>query len=231
MHIALPDLAGKLPSVVPFNKATDRLLEMDFTGLDGGLTADIIGDITAFSNYVSARLAAAKTRYGIGGYNEHRTMYSRSKVFDSVPGEEPRRLHLGIDIWGPAGTPVSTPLHGTVHSFAFNDQFGDYGATLILAHDLPGGVIHSLYGHISLKDLEGIYPGKEVKAGELIAHFGLAHENGHWPPHLHFQLIINMAGCNGDYPGVCKYSERERYLVNSPDPDCLLGMMQYARKG
>jgi murein DD-endopeptidase MepM/ murein hydrolase activator NlpD len=79
-----------------------------------------------------------------------------------------------------------------------------------------------------LKDLEGLTEGKRIKAGERIAHFGEPHENGHWPPHLHFQLIIDMEGKKGDYPGVCKYSEREKYLSNCPNPDLLLGMMQYA---
>jgi hypothetical protein len=31
----------------------------------------------------------------------------------------------------------------------------------------------------------------------------------------------------GDYPGVCKYSEREKYLENCPDPDLILQMNRY----
>jgi hypothetical protein len=54
-------------------------------------------------------------------------------------------------------------------------------------------------------------------------------ENGNWPPHLHFQLIIDMQGMKGDYPGVCKFSERERYLANCPDADLLLNMMAFAK--
>jgi hypothetical protein len=33
-----------------------------------------------------------------------------------------------------------------------------------------------------------------------------------------------MEGRKGDYPGVCKYSERKKYLANCPDPDLILGM-------
>ena len=55
-------------------------------------------------------------------------------------------------------------------------------------------------------------------------------ENGHWPPHLHFQLIRELGDWSGDYPGVCKYSEKEKYLANSPDPDLMLGMMKYAKR-
>jgi hypothetical protein len=41
-------------------------------------------------------------------------------------------------------------------------------------------------------------------------------------------LIIDMQGWKGDYPGVCKFSEREIYLQNCPNPDLLLNMMKHA---
>jgi murein DD-endopeptidase MepM/ murein hydrolase activator NlpD len=213
--------------VVLFDPATDKLLLFDFTVANKELTGDIVNDTAQFSKYINQKLQATGSRFGIGGYNEHRTVYSRSKVFDSAADEEPRRLHLGVDIWGNADTPVFAPIDGTIHSFAFNDQFGDYGTTIILHHEINGFSFHSLYGHLSLKDLEGLTEGKKIAAGELIAHFGEPNENGHWPPHLHFQLIIDMERNKGDYPGVCKYSEREKYLSNCPNPDLLLGMMQY----
>jgi murein DD-endopeptidase MepM/ murein hydrolase activator NlpD len=212
--------------IVPFNPATDKLLLLDFTSANEELTDEIVNDTPLFSAYINQKIKSANATYGIGGYDEHRTVYSRSKVFDT--GEEPRRLHLGIDIWGDAGTPVYAPLDGTVHSFAFNDAYGDYGATIILQHKTENNFFHTLYGHLSLKDLENLAEGKSIKAGDEIAHFGEPHENGYWPPHLHFQMIIDMKEMKGDYPGVCKFSEREMYLKNCPDPDILLGMMNYA---
>src|SRR3954465_8761491 len=119
--------------VVPFDKENDKLLQLDFTAGNVNLTSEILFDTNAFSKYIE-ELLGEKYTYGIGGYDEHRTIYSRSNVFDGE--EEPRRLHLGIDIWGEAGTPVFAPLDGSVHSFAFNDHYGDYGATIILFHDL-----------------------------------------------------------------------------------------------
>jgi murein DD-endopeptidase MepM/ murein hydrolase activator NlpD len=215
--------------VVPLNPGNDKLLLLDFTAANTDLDADTISDTSLFSAYVSGKLSAAGARYGIGGYAEHRTVYSRSKVFDAeTQSEEPRRLHLGTDIWGDAGTPVSAPMEGRVHSFAFNDHFGDYGATIILQHETGSLRLYSLYGHLSLRDLDGLYEGKPVAAGECIAHFGQPQENGHWPPHLHFQLMFDMEGMKGDYPGVCRFSEREKYLENCPDPDMILGMMTYA---
>jgi murein DD-endopeptidase MepM/ murein hydrolase activator NlpD len=225
----LQNFTGTIRQVVSFNPARDKLLLMNFTKANYELTSDIVNDTEQFSIYINHKLQTTNSKLGIGGYNEHRTVYSRSKVFDSAdPEEEPRRLHLGIDIWGMAGTPVFAPLDGTIHSFSFNDHYGDYGATIIVNHEIDSYRFHSLYGHLSLKDLEGLVEGKKIKAGDELAHFGEPNENGQWPPHLHFQLIIDMEGKKGDYPGVCKFSERKKYLLNCPDPNLLLGMMRYA---
>src|SRR4051794_6952144 len=107
--------------VVPFDAAKNKLLKLDFTSNNIVLTPEIMNDTEAFSAYITGILGKKYT-YGVGGYDEHRTIYSRSSVFDA---DEPRRLHLGIDIWGPAGTPIYAPLGGTVHSFGFNNHFGD----------------------------------------------------------------------------------------------------------
>lgn len=208
--------------VVGFNAATDKLLRMDFTAANTDLTDDIIIYTRHFAWHIEQQLAGYK--YGIGGYNEDRILYRRSTHFAA---EEPRTVHLGIDVWAAAGTKVYAPLGGVVHSFAFNNNFGDYGATIILQHQLDGIVFHTLYGHVSLKDLGGLQEGRFINRGELIAHFGAPAENGDWPPHLHFQVIEDMELKEGDYPGVCSKSEREKYLYNCPDPDLILNMMRY----
>ncbi|HEY0058043.1 MAG TPA: peptidoglycan DD-metalloendopeptidase family protein, partial [Flavisolibacter sp.] len=138
--------------------------------------------------------------------------------------------HLGVDIWGPAGVPVYAPLPGTVHSFAFNDAFGDYGATLILEHELEGIIFYTLYGHLSLHSIEDKQEGETVEKGQWIAAFGEPAENGQWPPHLHFQIIQDLGAYRGDYPGVCAVSEKEVYLANCPDPDLVLNMVGFAIK-
>jgi peptidoglycan LD-endopeptidase LytH len=215
-------------AVIPFLPASDRLLALDFTENNKELSQEVVADTTRFSSYIDQQLANAQCRYGIGGYGEHRTIYSRSPAFNGAkPGEESRTFHLGMDIWGKVGTPVSAFMGGRIHSFAFNDNFGDYGATLILLHQLEGVPFYTLYGHISLKDIETITTAQYVVRGQTIAHFGAPAENGNWPPHLHFQIIVELGIKQGDYPGVCKLSEKEKYLYNCPDPDLILKLNRY----
>jgi murein DD-endopeptidase MepM/ murein hydrolase activator NlpD len=209
-------------TVVDFKKATDKLLLMDFTVANTELTQETIADTARFSQYIFQKIAVANAQYGIGGYNEDRVLYKRSEHFD---GTEQRSIHLGVDIWAASGTKVYAPLGGMVHSFAFNDHFGDYGATIILQHQLDTIVFHTLYGHVSLKDLDQLHQGKYINRGEVIAHFGEPSENGDWPPHLHFQIIEDLHLKEGDYPGVCSISEREKYLANCPDADLILNML------
>ena len=221
--------------VVPFDPAKDKLLLLDFTENNTELTDNILLDTASFSHYIHGKLEAAKAKYGIGGYAEHRTIYRRSTLFNEtklmMPGqsmhEEPRRFHLAIDIWGKLFTPVMAPLDGKVHSFAFNNRFSDYGATIILTHRLGNIAFYTLYGHLSLASIKNMREGMSIEKGDVFAEFGIPQENGNWPPHLHFQIIKDMQGMKGDYPGVCKFSDRETYLENCPDADLILRMMQH----
>jgi hypothetical protein len=69
--------------------------------------------------------------------------------------------------------------------------------------------------------------GERISKGDVFAEFGIPAENGQWPPHLHFQIIVDIGEYKGDYPGVCKVSEKEKWLSNSPDPDLILQLNQY----
>lgn len=214
---ANPSAIGK---VVDYSPSIDKLFTFDFTSANTGLNIDTITDSLSFSQWINTTLHAVGSRYGVGGYMEHRTLYARSPLFDT--DDEPRRLHLGIDIWADAGLPVYAPLNGTVHSFRDNDNFGDYGPTIILQHDLDGLPLYSLYGHLSRGSLNGLSVGQHIAKNQQIARLGGIDENGHWPPHLHFQLMFDMEGWVGDYPGVARFSEKERCLQNIPDPNLIL---------
>lgn len=210
-----------ISKVVDFNQETDTLYPLDFTAANTELSDDLLTDNTRFSEWVANKLSVSGCRYGIGGYNEHRTIYSISSHFGTGT-DEPRRLHLGTDIWGPAGTPVYNFYEATVHSFQYNEGNGDYGGTIILKYDFDGLLLHVLYGHLSIASLDGLKVGETLPAGVRFANFGDPTENGNWPPHLHMQLILDLEGRSGDYPGVCKFSERDQYLSNCPDPKMIL---------
>jgi peptidoglycan LD-endopeptidase LytH len=222
--------------VVDFNAATEKIALINLSKNNTDLTEEIYSNTKKFTHYIDTKRKEQGAKFLIGGYAELRDMYKRSLLFEEEKkygivkpdAEEPRRLHIGIDIWGDAGTKVFTPIGGTIHSFAFNDNFGDYGATIILQHQLDTIVFYTLYGHLSVKDITHLKEGKYLGRGELLAHFGEPKDNGNWPPHLHFQIITDMRLYTGDYPGVCKVSEKEQYLFNCPNPDLILNLVKYA---
>ena len=178
-------------------------------------------DADAFEDFVESHLTKNNSKVAYGGYLEHRNLYQRSTVFKDVNVEE-RNIHIGLDLWIKAGTDVLAALDGTIHSFQNNTALGDYGPAIILEHEIEGLTFHTLYGHLSLKSLDGKFEGQKVSKAEVIAQLGAPPINGDYAPHLHFQIIKDMQGEKGDYPGVCSKTELEFYKENCPDPNLLL---------
>ncbi|MFD2200518.1 peptidoglycan DD-metalloendopeptidase family protein [Shivajiella indica] len=201
---------------------SQNTLPMDFSPRNKDLFQVDLNNTEMLSNYVFGQLNKAEKKYGIGGYFEHRAIYSRSEVFETEK-DDFRDIHLGVDIWTEAFRPVYTPLKGKIHSFKNNAGFGNYGATIILEHQLKEETLYSLYGHLALKDLENLKIGKEFNAGDLLCHLGPFPENGDWPPHLHFQLMWDLLGIWGDFPGVCSHREVDKFKSICPDPNLLIG--------
>lgn len=194
-------------------------LEFDFTDDNQDLQQIDLQDTPAFTQWVEETLQKHTKSFGIGGFFENRHIYKRSAHFG---GQEPRCIHLGIDIWTPAYQKVYAPIDGKVHSFRNNDNFGDYGPTIILEHQLESITFYTLYGHLSLESLQGLEKGHLVLKGEPFCSIGPYPENGNWPPHLHFQVMRDMLGKEGDFPGVCAPSEMERYRKIMVDPMLLI---------
>lgn len=174
----------------------------------------------AFSIFIDEYLRNRASKAAFGGYNELRTLYNRSQLFNNT--EANRNIHIGLDVWVPAFSEIVSPLDGKIHSFKDNDNFGDYGPTIILEHNFSERKFFSLYGHLSRESLKNLKIGAEVKAGDKIAELGDFHENGDYAPHLHFQIMEDMRGGVGDYPGVVKKEDLNNYLKNCPDPNLLL---------
>ncbi|AMR28893.1 peptidase M23 [Hymenobacter psoromatis] len=209
------------PVLPAYPLSSAGIAPLDFTAANPRLThPERLRDTAVFDALVRDMLAEQHATAGIGGYLENRVIYRRSPHFDDAT--EPRSLHLGVDVWVPAGTPVAAPLPATVHSLADNNHFGDYGSTIILQHELEDVTFYSLYGHLTRTDLPPLAVGQALAAGQVFAHVGPYPENGDWPPHLHCQLMADMQGRQGDFPGVAAVSEQNYWAELCPDPMLVL---------
>ena len=208
----------KSANVTPFKLEPENYYLFDLTRKNEALREIDFNDRHGFDEYIFQKLENEKKAFGIGRYNEDRVIYNT----DVFSGEERRSIHLGIDIWAPAGTPVFAPYRGRVHSVANNSSQGDYGPTVILEHTLDEATFYTLYGHLTITDLDHLSPGDHIQEGECFAHYGTYEENVHYPPHLHFQVILDIGNAAGDFPGVCKPSERQIWINRCPDPNLIL---------
>lgn len=217
---ALQKHAAEIHPVVNADLNGPQVTKLDLTENNKLLTLENLIETPRFDAVITQILSEHNATIGIGGYLENRVIYRRSAHFENA--EEPRSIHLGVDIWAPAGMHIYAPLAGKVHSFFNNNNFGDYGPTIILQHELDGVKFYTLYGHLSVACLEGLEEDKPVAKGERIAAFGAYPENGDWPPHLHFQIIADMEGKRGDYSGVCRPSRMAHYASLCPNPNLIL---------
>ncbi|WP_235537820.1 aminotransferase class III-fold pyridoxal phosphate-dependent enzyme [Sediminicola sp. YIK13] len=157
-----------------------------------------------------------------GGYLEPRPIYT-SDAYDKIgnKGRESRTIHLGVDFWLPALTPVHALFKGEVVA-AVNDA-GDkeYGGLVILRHKEGDLQFYSLYGHLSVSSALKHKVGDKVGAGENIGELGSYPENGNWAAHLHFQVMLSMLNYKIDYPGVAYYNQLSVWKSICPDPNLL----------
>ncbi len=217
-------LEKNYPHIKPltrFDLANGKVALLDFSLHNPELASHDLTNPVEMKQYIKQVFARFGAEVGLGGYAEERNVYQKSTVFDTESGS--RSVHLGVDIWLEAGEPIFAPLAGKVHSFQNNANFGDYGPTLILAHELTTeSYFYTLYGHLSLESLEGIWVGKEISAGDKIATVGELAINGGWIPHLHFQIIADLLGKEGDFYGVAPKQEKDFYLSICPNPALMI---------
>jgi murein DD-endopeptidase MepM/ murein hydrolase activator NlpD len=174
-----------------------------------------------FEVYIENHLQKNNAKVAFGGYNEERNLYKSSPLFNDEEKEE-RNIHIGMDLWIKAGTPILAALDGTVYAFDYNAGKGNYGPTIILKHSIENYLFYTLYGHLSVESIAEIEIGTIFKKGQQIATLGDASVNGGYAPHLHFQIIKDIRDYLGDYPGVCSKNDLNYYLENCPDPNSLL---------
>lgn len=95
-----------------------------------------------------------------------------------ITGE--KKLHAGMDIPVPIGTPVLAADDGEVEEVAFNNEAGNY---VRLNH---GNGMATRYLHLNRAYVK---PGLRIKKGQIIAESG--NTGGSTGPHLHFEVILN----------------------------------------
>ncbi len=156
------------------------------------------------------------------GYLEPRPIYT-STAYDKEGnlGKESRTVHLGVDFWLPAGTPIHALFDAEIFA-AVNDQgYKEYGGLIILKHLEDGITFYSLHGHLTADSPSKYKVGDRIKKGECIGYLGTPQENGDWSPHLHFQLMLTMLDFKMDFPGVTYPGQIGIWESLCPDPNLL----------
>lgn len=220
-HEFIEGISPEFTNVLDASILKSEYCTLDLSESNDELNNIDVGCTNALGEYINKHIAKNDAKVAFGGYLEKRNIYKRSNHFNSQSQDE-RDIHLGIDLWIEAETPIFTPFNAVVHSFKNNTNYGDYGPTIILKHNINDVVFYTLYGHLSLKSIENLKVGQIFKKGEQLATLGDDSVNGNYPAHLHFQIIKDLQGNFGDYPGVSSVKDLEFYKTNCPDPNLLL---------
>jgi murein DD-endopeptidase MepM/ murein hydrolase activator NlpD len=125
--------------------------------------------------------------FGGGGGSEGSTTIPGpdSKNWSGNYGEkrEGGRVHKGIDVALPVGTPLKAVMDGTVSKAQSGSGSHSYGLYVVIEHS---GGKSTLYAHMSKINVK---VGDKVTKGQII---GLSGNTGHSTgPHLHFELRVN----------------------------------------
>ncbi len=171
---------------------------------------------------IMAQVGREGAAFGVGLYGEDRGIY-QGDAYEMAGAR--RSVHLGVDIFAPAGEPVSAPFAGKV-AFIHDDAVAyGFGPTVLLEHEIDGGArFWTLYGHLSRDSVAKLSAGQAIAKGEVFAAFGSANENGNWAPHLHFQVVTDHLGLGGQMHGVGVRDQWQVWREVSPDPSVVLGL-------
>ncbi|MFG1657270.1 M23 family metallopeptidase [Micromonospora chersina] len=160
---ALPDAKSVSPSVL------DELKQASITSQDAAARAK--SDDRATRDERGGKTAAEQDTWllPLHGYD-----------FQSPYGMRWGKLHTGIDLVAPEGTPYQAIHDGQVTKAGW---FGGYGYAVIVKH-ADGS--EAIYGHSSAVTVK---EGQQVKAGQQL---GLVGNTGHsYGSHLHLEIHVN----------------------------------------
>jgi len=222
----LRDNQSSFARVVDFDVKTqaDIVFDLSVSSLDIGDLA-LLDDREWFHEHIFGRMAKVGREISIGRYDEARLIYQADffKV-DTDEFPERRTVHIGLDIFAKAGTPIYAPIDGEIIIMQDNAGWQDYGPMVILKHDTGEDVFYTLYGHLARGFVDGLQVGDYVMAGTMIARMGEWEVNGNWPPHLHLQIMVDMLDYKDTFPGVVRSTERSIWRNLCPNPNLILGI-------
>lgn len=201
----------------PHQKLQTKIEPIDFSGYEFGPVMNLPGkvnEIQLTNGYDPEKIKASMP--AVGGYNEKRNSMYISPIYKNG-----RNIHMGFDIWMPAGEDVFSFYDGYILFARDNDNPLDYGPTIVTEHKLGKRNLYALFGHMSRQSLEGLDSGQEITKGQKIGELGDEHENGGWLPHLHLQLSY-IRPDEADMPGVVSEQDRQVALQCYPDPENII---------
>ena len=159
--------------------ALDKI-EQTEEDLDGDVASIQAELAVLLGETASAPLPAGPIRYGSGQF-----IWPVDGPVVSGFGMRWGRMHEGIDIAVPAGTPIRAAASGSVVLLQSEAESGGYGNFTCLDH---GGGLQTCYAHQSSF---AVGSGQSVSQGEVIGYSGCT---GHcFGDHLHFEVRIGGA--------------------------------------
>ena len=187
--------ARKAAAEAQAKKAADALFEQARAkaALDGRIAefqskmAQMAASDAGLSALIRQREAAGLSGGGgvVGGTSSAGLIWPSAGRVTSEYGYRWGRMHQGIDIGAPTGTPIRAANGGEV---IFSGTQGGYGQTVVISH---GGGFSTLYAHqsrIAARD------GQRVERGQVIGYVG--NTGNSTGPHLHFETRVNGAAQN-----------------------------------
>ncbi len=139
---------------------------------------------------VKTRVASHKPANKNGSTSAHapsgnRLSWPSAGIVTSNYGWRWFRMHAGMDVAAPIGTPIRSAKEGRV---VYSGWMGGYGYAVDVEH--PNGVV-TRYAHCS--ELH-VRVGQTVQRGQVLAAMGsTGHSTG---PHLHFEVHVNGEAVN-----------------------------------
>jgi len=181
----IPTGSSRVPTLLASADSLERELEY-IARRDGDYLIRIQPELLRGGRYTITVVVGASLAFPV---YLHDTTAIRSWYGD--PRDGGRRVHEGLDIFAPRGTPVLAAADGVVRSTRPNRLGGN---VVWLSDDL--GRSH-YYAHL---DRQAVDRGDRVRAGDTIGFVGNTGNARTTPPHLHFGLYER--GSYDPYPAV-----------------------------